>query len=562
MAVSKRGALKLALLAVLAVLRFAQGAAAAAGSSCSLDAGLPAHATIEGTQCKSELPVGEFCFATCEAGFENKKVGASAGMLTCLDNQSVPTLSLMEFGACAKPPCVVDDTTLPSNAIIEGSDCKATLSNSKFCSPKCAFGYRKEDPKGFVACKDGTLVLDTFGSCAPPLDPHGLRGTCTGELHIGASCSLACEDGYEIETSESNSGKRTCTADGTTKDFLVCTKVQLRCDGANDVPFGGTAGNCPEFLTAEESCEPACLEGYAPSGMRKCTEIGTLEDTFECTEVTPDSPGEGDNAGAGTETADRGDDAKGDKNKNNDNSKATDAGSDCSSHKDCEFCSAATACVWTQTDYVMYVATQCESKRHVASSGNSPITCAEQVDNFYRIFGGLVFAIIVVFILAKRFKDGDIAESQSRAANRVGAVKLSTTENKNSVDSDDEFDVESWGGQGNSGGDSENLEDLDDWDAFSDDDSIMDTDRSAKSQKSSNVPTTIELSERKTASAGKDKSNARLSPIASHNQPTARKVSAAPDREISLLVSPGDDDGSDQNDDAGWDDGDLDNLFD
>ena len=51
-------------------------------------------------------------------------------------------------------------------------------------------------------------------------------------------------------------------------------------------------------------------------------------------------------------------------------------------------------------------------------------------------------------------------------------------------------------------------------------------------------------------------------PIAPRSQRIAPAVSAAPDTKISLSVSPGDDDESDQNDDAGWDDGDLDNLFD
>ena len=127
------------LLAVLAVLGPAPGAAAGTKSPCSLDADLPTHATIEGTNCKSELPVEGFCFAKCKAGFENKKTGASAGMLSCRDNQGVPTLDVMQFGACARKveqkkvepgACVFDDTVLPSHATIVGSDCQASLSDS------------------------------------------------------------------------------------------------------------------------------------------------------------------------------------------------------------------------------------------------------------------------------------------------------------------------------------------------------------------------------------------------------------------------------------------------
>ena len=87
--------------------------------------------------------------------------------------------------------------------------------------------------------------------------------------------------------------------------------------------------------------------------MRKCSEKGTLEDSFECTEVTPDSPEEGDNAdaGAGAETTDREDDTKDDKSKNDDDSKANDLGS-AASPRTVNFARLHLP-AWTQTDYVV-----------------------------------------------------------------------------------------------------------------------------------------------------------------------------------------------------------------
>jgi hypothetical protein len=254
-----------------------------------------------------------------------------------------------------------------------------------------------------------------------------------------------------------------------------------------------------------------------------CSEIGVLEDTFECTEVTPDSPDspatgddQGGDGAAGSEAGDS-DDSK--KENGSDSGQDADPGANCASLNDCEICSAASACLWTQTDYVMYVVTQCESKRAVASSGNSPVTCSEQADNFYRILGGGVFAVVVAFFLVKRLKGEGLAGSQGRAADRKGAVQLRTEDSENRPSMDESFDVESWGGQVDSKGEnSDDLDDLDDWDAFSDDNAFPKSDVVGRNETApASVNVTVEMTERSTPgkAIAKTKKTRKIKPKAS-----------------------------------------------
>ena len=107
-----------------------------------------------------------------------------------------------------------------------------------------------------------------------PDDENGLIGTCSGKLDIGASCSLACEDGYEMVTSEMSSGKHLLLKYDS--DSLVCTKVQLRCNGANSIRSEALQGTAQNFLLPKKVVNRVPRRIH-PSGMRKCSEKGTLE---------------------------------------------------------------------------------------------------------------------------------------------------------------------------------------------------------------------------------------------------------------------------------------------
>jgi hypothetical protein len=526
---------------------------------CRVDDTLLEHATVVGSDCEDGvIPNDGFCEPKCEVGYQSKKENnfvlcakseLNFEMFACV--ATTPAHALAPAPAPA-PALAPSPTSILCNASAvnqkphdlhgqPGACTEVVLAINATCALECDSGYTLgNESTGIRTCNvDGTTsddlscvtdnkpaltpapapapapvvapalapspisnICNAFAVNQKPHDPHGQPGACTGVvLAIDDACALDCDPGYTLGSE--STGMRTCNADGTTSDNLSC--VALECD-ATFPPVGGNVGDCVGVLKAGDSCQPRCNEGFSPSGTRICSQMGTLEDTFECTELTPDSP---DNQGGG-EAGSGGNDINDDNNQDNGNSPDTDPGANCASLNDCAICSAAEACVWTQTDYVMYVATQCESKREVASSGNSPITCSEQVDNFYRILGGGVFAVVVMFILVRRFKGEGLAGSQGRASDRKGAVQLRTEDSANSKSIDDGFDVESWGGQVDGGDDGDDLGDLGDWDAFSDDDVFPDSSGGAGRKKASApVPATVEMTERSSKAVRKVKVNNR-----------------------------------------------------
>ena len=93
--------------------------------------------------------------------------------------------------------------------------CTGELKLNEACDLACADGYKVDaDSIGSRSCNAQGMTTDDLvcvaDGCLPnaekkPDDENGLIGTCSGKLDIGASCSLACEDGYEMVTSEMSS---------------------------------------------------------------------------------------------------------------------------------------------------------------------------------------------------------------------------------------------------------------------------------------------------------------------------------------------------------------------
>eukprot|EP00049_Salpingoeca_infusionum_P011669 m.203771 g.203771 ORF g.203771 m.203771 type:complete len:1062 (-) comp14997_c0_seq1:400-3585(-) len=229
-----------------------------------------------GTACSSSDSSVQSCDVTCDSGYE-----LTSNTLACETSGSFTGSATCEAVTCTRDPTITHGTTC-TTATFDAPSCEVTCDagyevdfNSLQCTASGSFS-------GAAACT--AIACDT----APDVG----NGTSCAGIVYGESCSVSCNDGFEL-----TSNTLECQTDGSFTGEATCSNVDA-CENFSDACDVNAVG-CEDVDGGPNSAEGitcgGCTTGYEGDGFT-CTDIdGCAVDPCHsnatCTDVS--APGTG-----------------------------------------------------------------------------------------------------------------------------------------------------------------------------------------------------------------------------------------------------------------------------